>query len=87
MLHFLWYIIVGFLAGLIARCIMGFAPMGCLITTAVGIVGSVVGGLIVRLFSKPKDGAMFHPAGFIGSVIGALIVLFIYVHFQTPAQP
>jgi len=26
------------------------------------IVGSIVGGLIARLFSKPRDGALFHPA-------------------------
>lgn len=42
-----------------------------------GIVGSFVGGFIGRLFSKPADGALFHPAGIIMSIIGALIVLFV----------
>ena len=78
MLHIIWSIIVGFIVGLIARAIMpGADAMGFWMTSLVGIGGSVVGGLIARIFSKPKDGAMFHPAGFLLSIIGALIVLFI----------
>jgi uncharacterized membrane protein YeaQ/YmgE (transglycosylase-associated protein family) len=78
MLHIIWSIIVGFFIGLIARAIMpGAHPMGFLETSIVGIVGSVVGGLIARLFSKPKEGQPFHPAGLFLSVVGAIIVLFI----------
>jgi uncharacterized membrane protein YeaQ/YmgE (transglycosylase-associated protein family) len=78
MLHIIWSIIVGFFIGLIARAIMpGAHPMGFWETSIVGIVGSVVGGLIARLFSKPKEGQPFHPAGLIMSVIGALIILFV----------
>ena len=51
--------------------------MGLLMTGVLGIVGSFVGGFIGRLFSKPADGAPFHPAGIIMSIIGALIVLFV----------
>jgi uncharacterized membrane protein YeaQ/YmgE (transglycosylase-associated protein family) len=76
MLHILWYIIVGFVAGLIAKSIM-HVHAGLLLTTLLGIVGSIVGGFIARLFSKPADGAPFHPAGFIMSLIGAIIVLFV----------
>ena len=43
-----------------------------------GIGGSIVGGLIARLFSKPAPGSSFHAAGFIMSIIGALILLFIW---------
>ena len=35
------------------------------------------GGFIARLFSKPADGAIVHPAGIILSVIGALILLYV----------
>lgn len=77
MLHIIWYIIVGFIVGLIARAIMpGMQHLGFVITTLIGIGGSILGGLIARLFSKPADGAAFHPAGFILSIIGALILLF-----------
>ena len=79
MLNIIWYIIVGFIVGLIARGIMpGVQHLGFIMTTVLGIVGSVVGGLIARLFSKPEPGAPFHAAGFIMSIIGAIIVLFIW---------
>ena len=80
MLHFIWYIIVGFIVGLIARAIMpGAQHLGIIMTTLIGIGGSIVGGLIARLFSKPEPGATFHPAGFIMSIIGAIILLFIWI--------
>lgn len=80
MLHIIWSIIVGFIVGLIARAIMpGAQGLGFIMTTLLGIGGSIVGGLIARLFSKPADGAAFHPAGFIMSIIGALILLFAWI--------
>jgi uncharacterized membrane protein YeaQ/YmgE (transglycosylase-associated protein family) len=82
MLHFIWYIIVGFIVGLIARAIMpGAQHLGFIMTTLLGIGGSILGGLIGRLFSKPEPGSTFHPAGFIMSLIGAIILLFIYIKF------
>lgn len=81
MLHIIWSIIVGFFAGLLARWVMGAGSMGFIETVLLGIVGSVVGGLIARLFSKPKDGSLFHPAGFIMSIIGACLVLFLIAKF------
>jgi uncharacterized membrane protein YeaQ/YmgE (transglycosylase-associated protein family) len=80
MLHIIWYIIIGFLAGLVAKWIV-HVHLGLLATILLGIVGSIVGGLIARIFSKPSDGAPFHPAGLILSIIGALIILFILQRF------
>ena len=78
MFHILWMIIIGFIAGWIARAIVpGVDAMGFWMTTGLGIVGSIVGGLIGRVFSKPADGSMFHPAGIILSIVGAVIVLFV----------
>ncbi|MFL6583483.1 MAG: GlsB/YeaQ/YmgE family stress response membrane protein [Chthoniobacterales bacterium] len=86
MLHIIWSIIVGFIIGLIARAIMpGMQHMGLIMTTVLGIAGSIVGGLIGRLFSKPEPGAPFHAAGFIMSIIGALILLFIWGRFHPGA--
>jgi len=76
MLHIIWYIIIGFIAGAIANFIM-HTHLTFIMTTLLGIVGSIVGGLIARLFSKPAEGSSFHPAGLILSIIGAIIVLFI----------
>lgn len=79
MLHIIWSIIVGFIIGLIARAVMpGMQHLGFIATTLLGIGGSIIGGLIGRLFSRPEPGSSFHPAGFIMSIIGALILLFIW---------
>ena len=56
MLHIIWSIIVGFIVGLIARTIVpGTQHMGFIMTTILGIVGSVVGGLIGRLIKRPPE--------------------------------
>src|SRR5260370_2208544 len=76
MLHIIWSIIIGFIVGLCARAIMpGMQHLTFIMTTLLGIGGSIVGGLIGRLFSRPAPGSAFHPAGFIMSIIGALILL------------
>jgi uncharacterized membrane protein YeaQ/YmgE (transglycosylase-associated protein family) len=77
MLHIIWSVIVGFIVGWIAlKIVPGVQHLGFITTTLLGIGGSVVGGLIARLFSRPAPGTSFHPAGFIMSIIGALILLF-----------
>jgi len=79
MLHVIWSIILGFIVGLIARAIVpGAQNMGFIMTTILGIVGSLVGGLIARLFSKPPEGSKFHPAGFLLSILGAVVLLVIW---------
>jgi uncharacterized membrane protein YeaQ/YmgE (transglycosylase-associated protein family) len=76
MLHIIWSIIVGFLAGLVARAVLpGANPMGFIATSGVGIVGSVIGGFIGNLVKKPEPGANFHAAGFLMSVVGAIVLL------------
>ena len=83
MLHIIWSIIIGFIVGLIARAIMpGMQHLGFFMTALIGIAGSFVGGMLARLFSKPKEGEPFHPAGLLLSVVGALIVLFVVGKMQ-----
>ncbi|MBZ5496554.1 MAG: GlsB/YeaQ/YmgE family stress response membrane protein [Acidobacteriia bacterium] len=78
-MHILWSILLGFLAGLIARAVYpGANPMGFVATTLLGIVGSVVGGLVAMFIWKPKAGAKFHPGGLLLSILGAILVLFLY---------
>jgi len=80
MLHIIWYVIVGLIAGVVAKMLM-HTHMTLLPTIGVGIVGSVVGGLVTHIFSRPKEGAPFHPAGIIVSILGALLVLFLWNNF------
>lgn len=70
-------VVVGFLAGLIARALMpGDQSMSLLLTAVLGIVGSFVGGFIGN-FIYNRGGSMmdFHPTGLLFSVIGSLVVL------------
>ena len=81
MLHFLWMFIVGIVVGAIARWIMpGSQHLGIFMTGILGIAGSFIGGFIARLFNKPADGALVHPAGLVLSVIGALLLLYAWSH-------
>jgi uncharacterized membrane protein YeaQ/YmgE (transglycosylase-associated protein family) len=76
--HWIWFILTGFIVGLIARAILpGADRMGILATTVVGIAGSLLGGFIGGLISKPQEGAKFHPAGIIMSIVGAVVLLFV----------
>jgi len=79
-MHYLWMFLVGIIIGALARWVMpGAQHMGIIMTGILGIVGSFVGGFLVRLFSKnpPADGSKVQPAGILMSIIGAVLVLFI----------
>jgi uncharacterized membrane protein YeaQ/YmgE (transglycosylase-associated protein family) len=82
MFNIIWWIITGFVVGLIARAILpGVQHMGLILTTLLGIAGSLLGGVIGGLISKGKEGQKFHRAGFIMSLIGAIIVLYLWQRF------
>lgn len=72
----IWTILIGFVAGLIARALMpGPNPMGFILTAVLGIVGALVANFLGRTMGWYGDG---EGAGLVASVIGALIVLFVY---------
>jgi uncharacterized membrane protein YeaQ/YmgE (transglycosylase-associated protein family) len=78
MFSFIWWLIIGLIAGALARLIMpGKDPMGILATIILGIVGSVVGGLIASLIWGTGERG-FQPAGLLLSLLGAIVVLWIY---------
>ncbi|MGE0879350.1 MAG: GlsB/YeaQ/YmgE family stress response membrane protein [Acidimicrobiia bacterium] len=80
LLFILGLIVIGFLAGLLARAIVpGPDPMGIGGTILLGIVGSFVGGFLGYLiFGRDINDGAVQASGIIGSVIGAVIVLLIY---------
>lgn len=72
----IWMIIIGFVVGLVARFLMpGRDAAGFIVTTLLGIVGSLVAGFLGQALGLYTPG---EPAGFIGAVIGAMVVLGIY---------
>jgi len=74
-------IIVGLIAGFIARAIVpGRQHMGIGATILLGIIGSFVGGFLgFLIFHADPQGGFFQPSGIIGSIIGAIIVLLIWM--------
>lgn len=73
------FIVIGLLAGLIARAIMpGRQSMGLIATTILGMVGSLIGGFIgYMLRGNSVSGSALTPSGLIFSVLGAMLVLFL----------
>ena len=77
LMSIIWTIIIGFVAGLIAKWIMPGRnePSGFIMTTILGIVGAVLATYLGQALGwyRADEGA-----GFIGAIVGAIIVLFIY---------
>jgi uncharacterized membrane protein YeaQ/YmgE (transglycosylase-associated protein family) len=72
----LWTIIIGFLVGLVARAILpGRQIMGIIMTTLLGIAGSLLVGYAGQMLGYYRLG---DPVGFVASVVGALVILFIW---------
>ena len=73
---FLWTIIIGFVAGLLAKFLMpGRDVGGFIITTLLGILGALVATWLGQAIGWYRAG---EGAGLIGAVVGAVIVLAIY---------
>jgi uncharacterized membrane protein YeaQ/YmgE (transglycosylase-associated protein family) len=76
----IWTILIGFLAGVIAKFIMpgDNEPSGFVLTTILGIVGAFVATYLGQALGwyRADEGA-----GLIGAVLGAIIVLAIYAAF------
>jgi len=73
----IWTIVIGFLAGVIAKFIMPGPnePRGFIMTTLLGIVGAVVANFLGQALGWYRIG---EGAGLIGATVGAIIVLFVW---------
>lgn len=79
-MHLIWTILIGFVAGLIAKAITpGTGPGGFFLTAALGIGGSLAATYIGHFLGWYEAG---QSAGFIGAIVGAIVLLGIY-HLAT----
>jgi uncharacterized membrane protein YeaQ/YmgE (transglycosylase-associated protein family) len=70
------WIIIGGIAGLIAKLLMpGKDPGGCIITILLGIAGALIAGWVGHAVGWYRMG---EGAGFIAAIIGAIVILIIY---------
>ena len=80
MWHILWTIIIGFIAGIIAKFIHPGSnePQGFILTTILGIVGAFAATYLGQAIGWYKAG---EGAGLIGAIVGAVILLVIWGFF------
>lgn len=72
----LWWILIGLIAGAIAKAVMpGRDPGGCLLTILLGIGGAVLAGFLGQQLGWYRQG---EGAGFLAAIVGAVLILFIY---------
>lgn len=72
----IWTIIIGFIVGLIARALTpGKDPAGFIVTTLIGIAGSLLATFLGRALGWYQVG---QSASFIAALIGAIILLVLY---------
>ena len=81
MFGLLMTIIIGFVVGVIAKLIMpGSENMGFIVTTLLGIAGSLVATYVGQAMGWYEAG---QGAGWIGSIVGAFVLLWIYQKLQS----
>lgn len=72
------WIVVGIIAGILAKVILpGRDPGGFLLTPLIGMGGAIVGGLVFRLLGG-VGATGFNPWSIVVATVGALILLFVY---------
>jgi uncharacterized membrane protein YeaQ/YmgE (transglycosylase-associated protein family) len=76
-MHILWIILVGFVAGIIARRLLPGPknPSGFVLTTLLGIAGAFVATYLGQQLGWYR---LDQGAGFIGATLGAVVVLFVW---------
>lgn len=82
------FLVVGLIAGLLARALMpGEQAMGLVATTLLGMAGSLLGGFVGSLFTPGESVFALRSSGIIMSVIGAIVVLAIVTYAQKRRVP
>jgi uncharacterized membrane protein YeaQ/YmgE (transglycosylase-associated protein family) len=75
----LGWIILGLIAGAIAKLILpGDDPGGIIVTTLIGIVGAVIGGLIASALKIGHLGSFFSLGTWLIAIAGSMILLLLY---------
>ncbi len=76
-MHILWIILIGFIAGVIARILAPGPnnPNGFILTTVLGIAGAFVATYLGQAIGWYR---VDQGAGVIGAIVGALLVLFVW---------
>jgi uncharacterized membrane protein YeaQ/YmgE (transglycosylase-associated protein family) len=82
------WILLGLLAGTIARALVPgrTGPSGCIGTTAVGILGAVIGGLIASALDLGKIKHFFDLETWLIAIAGAILLLLLLRLVSGPSR-
>jgi uncharacterized membrane protein YeaQ/YmgE (transglycosylase-associated protein family) len=76
-MHIIVMLVVGLVAGAIAKLLMpGKDPGGIVVTMLIGVAGSFIAGFFGRMIGLYRDST--HAPGIIASILGAMALLAIY---------
>ena len=73
-MFFLWYLLIGLVAGWLANLIVKGRGSGLIVNLVVGVVGGVLGGWLLSLFGLVAVGTL---GSLIASLVGAIVLLWI----------
>lgn len=82
-MYFLWYLLIGLVAGWLANLIVKGGGAGLVVNLIVGLIGGLLGGWLVSLFGWLPMGTM---GTLLTSVLGAVVLLLI-VSLFTRSKP
>ena len=80
-MYFLWYLLIGLVAGWLANLIVKGGGSGLIVNIIVGLIGGLLGGWLVSLFGWLPMGAV---GSLLTSVLGAIVLLLIVSLFSRP---
>lgn len=83
-MYFLWYLLIGLVAGWLANLIVKGGGSGLIINLIVGIIGGFLGGWLVSLFGWVPTGTL---GSLLTSLIGAIVLLWIVSLFTRHRTP
>jgi len=79
-MHLIWTIVIGFVAGLVAKMLApGTGPSGFFLTAALGIAGALAATFLGQFVGWYQEG---ETAGFIAATLGAIVLLVLYHIFR-----
>jgi uncharacterized membrane protein YeaQ/YmgE (transglycosylase-associated protein family) len=73
------WVVLGLLAGMVAKAIMpGHDPGGLIVTAVIGIAGAVIGGLVAEWAGFEGLSSFFELRTWVIAVLGSLLLLALY---------
>jgi len=86
-MNFLAWIIVGLVAGLLARWVVRDDKSGCLYTVVVGVLGALIGGALMQAAGKEGINNEFDLRSVLVAAVGAVLLLLVLQALSGRSRP